>query len=863
MKYYVIRDGAHHGPYTTDQLRGFVASGNLGSNETVVSEDKTQSLPLQQVLAASPANSSRTPNLRDSLRVSSSPLDRFVGVTNANPPAKDRSCALIAIGVVGFVVLLGAIVFFVYLSKDSESQTDELADPRAVEQFDPSSVQLSERGLLEDREGHTTEWRPSSYETDGEIDQPPEGVFELVRYPAPAGKLAAYLTPDPGDGKRHPAMVWAKGGFGGVGSFLWNPARRTNDQSARAFREAGIVLMCPSWRAENDNPGRFEMFYGEVEDFLAAVEYIKTLPYVDPQRVYIGGHSTGGTISLLAACSGADVRAAMTFGGRPDFTDPEVIGSYDIAPYDRANRRENELRSAIRYTAFIRSPTFYFEGGEAFPTAAKQMHAVARANEIPFQAFRMRGNHFDILRPTTQLIAKKILADTGPECTITFGATELRNAYMRVHAISLAGELKRWTKQGGDLDAVLDNLGESDSVPDSTADVHALRDALRHLGRDEPDAGTAKTYARLAGLGETIEKEQVSQLFASVVAVELRKWARAHAKKGGKLSPEAEGDALRVLQAVAWQGTKLDGEIVADAALSGFAADKTEWGGVFKAIYTDDDGFEGMMARFGEKPPGDMVGSALLERANRAYLDDEWKGKHPYDSRTGAAKLTAWLDPPGEDEEAYAAFSAALALAFIGDTHRGDLTAKAIAHPDTDVQLEGAWSDVKTGGKAGLVYLQKACEDLEWSVTAKSYLRELKREDAIPAAAKEPEFAARAKMVDWLKHPNELGEPPASLDVFDKRELYWPPGEKRIPVWLFKFTYRFDEEKPLNTAYGMVGGTTWSSFQEFESEPGYEELYVHHCRLELERNKEESDETEVTEEEARKLLAERNSGMFR
>ncbi|UUZ54675.1 hypothetical protein LP419_00900 [Massilia sp. H-1] len=41
---------------------------------------------------------------------------------------------------------------------------------------------------------------------------PPKGVFNLVRFDAPVGKLAAYVTPDPRDGKKHPAIVWITGG---------------------------------------------------------------------------------------------------------------------------------------------------------------------------------------------------------------------------------------------------------------------------------------------------------------------------------------------------------------------------------------------------------------------------------------------------------------------------------------------------------------------------------------------------------------------------------------------------------------------------------------------------------------------------
>ena len=44
---------------------------------------------------------------------------------------------------------------------------------------------------------------------DGPAEQPPAGVFDLVKYDSQAGKLAAYVTPDPKDGKKHPAIVFA------------------------------------------------------------------------------------------------------------------------------------------------------------------------------------------------------------------------------------------------------------------------------------------------------------------------------------------------------------------------------------------------------------------------------------------------------------------------------------------------------------------------------------------------------------------------------------------------------------------------------------------------------------------------------
>src|SRR4051794_19039881 len=44
------------------------------------------------------------------------------------------------------------------------------------------------------------------------VPEPPQDLFRLVRYDSPVGPLAAYLTPDPGDGAKHPAIIWITGG---------------------------------------------------------------------------------------------------------------------------------------------------------------------------------------------------------------------------------------------------------------------------------------------------------------------------------------------------------------------------------------------------------------------------------------------------------------------------------------------------------------------------------------------------------------------------------------------------------------------------------------------------------------------------
>ena len=278
--------------------------------------------------------------------------------------------------------------------------------------------------LAEARKGFETKLlrRESAKEP---VPQPPSKVFRIVRYDAPAGQLAAYLSPDPKDGKKHPAIIWITGGDCNTIGDVWSAAPADNDQTAAAFRKAGIVMMFPSLRGGNENPGVKEGFLGEVDDVLAAVDFLAKQSYVDPGRIYLGGHSTGGTLVLLVAECSDRFRAVFSFGPVD-----EVAGyGPEYLPFDRSNPRELEVRSPGRWLASIQSPTFVFEG--TLQGNLDALQAMARSSTNPkVQFLPVRGaNHFSILAPTNRLIAAKILHDDGPACSLVFTTAELSRPF--------------------------------------------------------------------------------------------------------------------------------------------------------------------------------------------------------------------------------------------------------------------------------------------------------------------------------------------------------------------------------------------------------------------------------------------------
>jgi dipeptidyl aminopeptidase/acylaminoacyl peptidase len=289
-----------------------------------------------------------------------------------------------------------------------------------------SRVEPAPKTLAEERKGFATKGETTQPKSDGPPPRPPAKLFSLVRYPSQVGQLTAYVTPAPADGARRPAIVWVVGGFSnGIGSFAWEPATRDNDQSARAFREAGIVLMLPSFRGGNDNPGRREGFYGEVDDVIAAGDYVSKLPYVDPARVYLGGHSTGGTMALLVAESTARFRAIFAFGPVAD------IRSYaQMLPLPYLDDNETRLRSPMNFTGAIQTPTFAIEGtAPPVTNAAALPPLLEHVGKAPLTTIAVPGaNHFSLLAPATALIAKKILGDTGSKTNIALTEPELAAA---------------------------------------------------------------------------------------------------------------------------------------------------------------------------------------------------------------------------------------------------------------------------------------------------------------------------------------------------------------------------------------------------------------------------------------------------
>jgi len=284
---------------------------------------------------------------------------------------------------------------------------------------DGSNTSQSKPTLSEVRRKFTTNIVESG-PAEGPAPVPPPSVFSLVKYPSPVGDLAAYVTPDPGDATRRPAIIWITGGDSNTIGEVWEPAPFDNDQTAAAYRNAGLVMMFPSLRGGNDNPGKREGFYGEVDDVLAAADYLAKLPYVNPSGIYLGGHSTGGTLAMLVGEISPRFRAIFAFG---PISDVRNYGGQFV--YHKSGKVEEAIvRSPLYWLDSVQTPLFVIEGSDGNVRDLNKMKGSCTNPKVQF--FKLAGlDHFAVLAGANQAIAAAILHDNGPSVSLSFTPQEL------------------------------------------------------------------------------------------------------------------------------------------------------------------------------------------------------------------------------------------------------------------------------------------------------------------------------------------------------------------------------------------------------------------------------------------------------
>jgi len=223
--------------------------------------------------------------------------------------------------------------------------------------------------------------------------KPPAGVTE-VEYPSGDLRLKMWVNRPADANRKHPAVLFLHGGF----------AFDMDDwELSQPYRAAGFVVMTPMLRGENGQPGSFTLWYDEVDDVLAAAEFLSKQPYVDANSLYVAGSSSGGTLSLLAAMASKRFRAAASFSASPDQALLVKHAKIDL-PFDKTDPRELQLRSPLAYAASFKCPVrIYYGTQDHFVLTSQRSAAIAKKRGLDVEAVPIEGDHGSSVPPAIKL----------------------------------------------------------------------------------------------------------------------------------------------------------------------------------------------------------------------------------------------------------------------------------------------------------------------------------------------------------------------------------------------------------------------------------------------------------------------------
>jgi len=391
--------------------------------------------------------------------------------------------------------------------------------------------------------------------------------------------------------------------------------------------------------------------------------------------------------------------------------------------------------------------------------------------------------------------------------------------------------LEKWVVNKGDLSEALDAIGDIEI--NKKKDAISIVEALKSISYDVKvkEHQFSSPVHCLTAFFQDARSKEAYEVFKENGIPELRRLL----KEGLKFPKNREDDLMFIMKILGIYQQKQDASLIAEVALSGFQSDSYMWTVIFGIFDEEHEYWKVLLEALRNPLPKDFIRVSYLDFANKLLMGKK-KIRHPFDSDQGVEILKSYLSDTDRDSYSYA-HSATVALPFLHEKSRTELSKLAQKHPDISVRIESDWVLAKLGDKAGVNSLKNWALDPNYSSVACAYLKELGYEKEIPSLALEENFVAMAEMCDWLSHPNEFGRPPDKIEQYDSRTLYWPPTDDERKVWLFKYNFKpLEKGDKLETGISMVGSITFALFGEATQDLSPVEVYGLHCAWELESN---------------------------
>jgi dipeptidyl aminopeptidase/acylaminoacyl peptidase len=231
---------------------------------------------------------------------------------------------------------------FISVASVDTGRTEQVVTQHGVNRapaFSPDgSMIVYERSAVE----HSLEF----YETSARVNSTPSRLTNSM----PAGLLAEDLTapiavhyPSRADHKlvpatlmvsqhldrtkKHPAIIWVHGSGADQNYLGWHPGfYRMYYSMSQYLAQQGYVILTPDYRGSSGYSRDWavgasrDLGGGETQDVNAGADYLKTLSYVDPDRIGIWGLSYGGFMTLQSVLTDPNLfRCAIDVAGVGDW----------------------------------------------------------------------------------------------------------------------------------------------------------------------------------------------------------------------------------------------------------------------------------------------------------------------------------------------------------------------------------------------------------------------------------------------------------------------------------------------------------------------------------------------------------------
>jgi dipeptidyl aminopeptidase/acylaminoacyl peptidase len=247
----------------------------------------------------------------------------------------------------------------------------------------------------------------------------------LVHFPSKDGKWTisafVYVPYNLPHNPEHPAIVYVHGG----------PTAQTMNTFSRFIQYAanqGYLVIAPNYRGstgygkEFQQANLFDMGGGDLEDVLAAADFIKQTGYVDPKKLILMGGSYGGYLTMMGVTKAPAVWAAgvpivpfVNWFTEIQNEDP-VLQQSDLATMGDLvqNKARYEDRSPINFVDQIKAPLYLLAGGHdpRCPNSESQQVVDAikkRGGVVEYKVYEDEGHGF--ARVENQIDAYKRVAD--------------------------------------------------------------------------------------------------------------------------------------------------------------------------------------------------------------------------------------------------------------------------------------------------------------------------------------------------------------------------------------------------------------------------------------------------------------------